>query len=281
MPKEKQPIIIKKIKKGGHGGHHGGAWKVAYADFITAMMALFLVLWLVAVMSIDAKKRIAEYFRSFTVFQGPEAGGATGISIMQGGPVKLDKDPGDIKNAKNIQNKLVAEIGKLIEEKLKELKEQILVFTTNEGVRIELTEKTGTPLFESGKNNLLPNGEDALKVLTEKIKDLPNNIAIEGHTDSHPYPGEGYTNWELAADRANAARRAMINYGLDPKRIKKVTSFADVVPIKPDNPYDGINRRISILLEVKQQPVNVTTKSLWMENAAPAPAATDAVSSGQ
>ncbi|MBI5683241.1 MAG: OmpA family protein [Deltaproteobacteria bacterium] len=269
MPREEQPIIIKKIKKAGHGGgHHGGAWKVAYADFVTAMMALFLVLWLVAVMSIDAKKRIAEYFRSFTVFQGPEAGGATGISIMQGGPVKLDKDPGDIKNAKNIQNKLVAEIGKIIEEKLKGLKEQILVFTTNEGVRIELTEKTGTPLFETGKNNLLRSGEDALKVLTETIMNLPNNIVIEGHTDSQPYPGEGYTNWELAADRANAARRAIIKYGLDPKRIKRVASFADALPIKPDDPYDGINRRISILIEVKQQPTAID-KSLWMENAQP------------
>ncbi|MBI5327219.1 MAG: OmpA family protein [Deltaproteobacteria bacterium] len=253
MPKQEQPIIIKRIKKAGHGGHHGGAWKVAYADFVTAMMALFLVLWLIAVMSTASKKALAEYFRSFTIFQGREAGGATGISIMQGTPIKLEKDPGSLKLVKDIQDKLMEAINKIIEQKLSEFKEQILVFTTNDGVRIELTEKIGTPIFELGKDVLSPKGEEALIALTEAFKNMPNNIAIEGHTDSRQYPGENYTNWELAADRANAARRAIIKYGLDSKRITKVTSFADVMPINPNDVYDAINRRISILIEAKKE----------------------------
>ncbi|MDO8425911.1 MAG: flagellar motor protein MotB [Deltaproteobacteria bacterium] len=247
-------VIIKRVKKGGHeGGHHGGAWKVAYADFITAMMALFLVLWLVAVMSIDGKKAIAEYFRSYTIFKGTEAGGGKGISVMMGNPVKLDKEPGDIKNTGTESAKIVVELGRIIEAQLGELKDNLLIFTTNEGVRIEMVDRENKTMFELGRANLLMNGRKVLTVLASTFKDQQYTIHIEGHTDSVKYPQEDYTNWELAADRANAARRELIRNGLDPRRITRVTSFADTALLNPDRPLDPSNRRVSILIETEKK----------------------------
>lgn len=241
-------VIIKKTVRKGHGeGHHGGAWKVAYADFITAMMALFLVLWLIAILSADTKKAMAEYFRSYTIFKGNEAGGAKGISMMQGNPVKLDPDPGDTRKRGIVREKIALELNKIVEEKLQTYKDQIMIFTTNEGVRLELMELEKSPMFEIGKATLLPRGTEVLRVLAGSLKDIPNGIAIEGHTDNRQYPGNDYTNWELSADRANAARRELIKNGLDPKKITKVTSFADAVPINTQNP--DLNRRVSILIE--------------------------------
>lgn len=247
-------VIIKRVKKGGHeGGHHGGAWKVAYADFITAMMALFLVLWLVAVMSIDGKKAIAEYFRSYTIFKGTEAGGGKGISVMMGNPVKLDKEPGDIKNTGTESAKIVVELGRIIEAQLGELKDNLLIFTTNEGVRIEMVDRENKTMFELGRANLLMNGRKVLTVLASTFKDRQYTIHIEGHTDSVKYPQEDYTNWELAADRANAARRELIRNGLNPRRITRVTSFADTALLNPDRPLDPSNRRVSILIETEKK----------------------------
>lgn len=246
-------VIIKKKIKGRHkGGHHGGAWKVAYADFVTAMMALFMVLWLVAVMSIDSKKTIAEYFRSYTIFKGTEAGGGKGVSVMKGNPVMLRAESGG-EGAKSSATKTVAiELEKIIDTKLSELKRQILIFTTDDGVRIEMIDGESDPMFETGKNNLLKNGRKVIEVLSSAFKGIPYNITIEGHTDSYKYPAENYTNWELAADRANSARRELIKNGLDPARITKVTSFADAVPLNPENKYDPANRRVSILIETNK-----------------------------
>jgi chemotaxis protein MotB len=246
-------IIRKKIKSRHRGGHHGGAWKVAYADFVTAMMALFMVLWLVAVMSIDSKKAIAEYFRSYTIFKGTEAGGGKGVSVMKGNPVMLSAESGG-EGAKSFSaTKTVAiELEKIIDTKLSELKRQILIFTTDNGVRIEMIDGESDPMFETGKNNLLKNGQKIIGVLSTAFKGIPYNITIEGHTDSYRYPAENYTNWELAADRANSARRELIKNGLDPARITKVTSFADAVPLNPENKYDPANRRVSILIETTQ-----------------------------
>lgn len=243
-------VVIKKIVKKGHGGgHHGGAWKVAYADFITAMMALFMVLWLIAMLSADTKKAIAQYFRSYTIFKGTEAGGAKGMSMMQGNPIKLDPEPGDIKKTGVVKETIALELNKIVEEKLEAYKDQIMIFTTNDGVRLELMELEKSPMFEVGKATLLPRGREVIKVIADTLKDIPNNIAIEGHTDNRQYPGDDYTNWELAADRANAARRELIKDGLEPKKITKVTSFADNIPIDRQNPADDLNRRVSILIE--------------------------------
>lgn len=245
---DNQPIIVKKIKKGHKGGHHGGAWKVAYADFVTAMMALFLVLWLVAMLSIDTKKAVAEYFRSHTVFKGTEAGGAKGFSTMKGGPVKLDEDDGGLKSTDKRLELITVKLNKIIEEKLHQYREQILIFTTRDGVRLELTEKSLSPMFESGNAKLLPGGKEVISTVASVLNDFPNTITIEGHTDRSKYPGKNYTNWELAADRANMARRQLVDSGFDPSKITKVTSFADAVPLKED-PYDPTNRRVSILVE--------------------------------
>jgi len=219
------PVIIKKIKK-THAGHHGGAWKVAYADFVTAMMALFLVLWLVAMLSIDSKKTIAEYFRSYTVFKGQEAGGATGVSTFKGGPVKLDPDDGGIKSPDKKLELITVKLNKVVTEKLNQFREQILIFTTRDGVRLELTDKGQSPMFEAGKAKLAPNGEEVLATLAAVLSEFPNSVTIEGHTDSSNYNVNGYTNWELAADRANSARRELIKNGFEESRITRVTSFA-------------------------------------------------------
>ncbi len=248
------PVVIKKKVKGRHGGgHHGGAWKVAYADFVTAMMALFLVLWLVAVMSIDSRKALAEYFRSYTIFKGTEAGGGKGVSVMKGNPVMLNAESsGEGTNSSSGSKKVSVELEKIVDTKLADLKRQLLIFTTDDGVRIEMIDSEDDPMFELGKNNLRSNGQKVLNVLSSVFKGIPYNITIEGHTDSYQYPAENYTNWELAADRANAARRELIKNGLDPSRITKVTSFADVAPLKPENKYDPANRRVSILIATGQ-----------------------------
>lgn len=265
MKKEGQIIIKKVIKKGGHGGHHGGAWKVAYADFVTAMMALFMVLWLVAVMSIESKKAIAEYFRSSSVMQGlnpTSAGAGKGLTIMQGNMLKLDQDPGGLGKGTDKESDqpiggemssadLQTKLTKIVEEKLAEIKDQVLIFTTSEGVRIELVEKEGSPMFESGKAGILEKGHKAIHVIAGALEKVPNNISIEGHTDSHKYQNQDYSNWELAADRANAARRELIKNGITEGKIKRITSFADVVPLKSENSFDPINRRVSILVNSK------------------------------
>lgn len=246
--KENPVIIVKKIKKGHGGGHHGGAWKVAYADFVTAMMAFFLVLWLVAMLSIDTKKAVAEYFRSHTIFKGTEAGGATGFSTMVGGPVKIDADEGGIKSRDKRFELITAKLNKMVEEKLGEYREQVMVFTTSDGVRLELIEKDQSPMFESGTAKLMPGGEDVIAALAEVLGEFPNAIAIEGHTDRSRYPGGNYTNWELAADRANMARRQLVSKGFEAAKITRVTSYADAVPLR-DDPFDPANRRVSILVE--------------------------------
>ena len=245
---QNQPIIIKRVKKGHGGGHHGGAWKVAYADFVTAMMALFLVLWLVAMLSIDTKKAVAEYFRSHTVFKGTEAGGATGFSAMIGGPVKIDAEEGGIKSRDKRFELIAAKLNKIVEDKLHEYREQVMIFTTSEGIRLELTERDMSPMFESGTARLMPGGEEVISTLAEVLSEFPNAIAIEGHTDRSRYPGANYTNWELAADRANVARRQLVAKGFDAAKITRVTSYADAVPLR-DDPFDPANRRVSILVQ--------------------------------
>jgi len=247
MPPEPQPIIIRKKIKKIHAGHHGGAWKVAYADFITAMMALFLVLWLVAVLSIDSKKIIAEYFRSYTIFKGTEAGGAKGFSMMKGNPVKLDSEDGGLKTKDSRLELITIKLNKMVEEKLHQYRDNILIFTTQEGVRLELTDRGQDPMFESGKAKLTARGVVVLATLSEVLGEFPNKVTIEGHTDSSNYDVKGYTNWELAADRANAARRELVKNGFDQTRITKVAS-SSAVPLKGD-PYDPQNRRVSILVQ--------------------------------
>jgi chemotaxis protein MotB len=250
MPKD-QPIIIKKSKKRrGHGGHHGGAWKVAYADFVTAMMAFFMVLWLVAMLSIDTKDAMAVYFRSYSIFEGSEKMGGAGkgiISVLQGSPVQLDEREGDIRSGDSYRN-LELQLGGVLESELGALRDQVLMVVTKDGIRIELVEKYGSPMFGGGNAVLLESGETILWVLAQALETSNALISIEGHTDSSPSSRVDYSNWELAADRANSARRALIEGGFDEERITRVTSFADSAPFNAKDPYDPMNRRVSILI---------------------------------
>ena len=251
------PIIIK--KKVSHGGHHGGAWKVAYADFVTAMMALFIVLWL-----LNSSKKIQEavggYFRDPTGTAKNIGNGMTG----SGNSVSLSKD--DMPKLKDELQKRLHQLSNF-----DKLEKQIEITLTPDGLRIELLESEIGTFFDSG--NPAPNstGKDLLSLLAEELGKLPNKISIEGHTDSQPYSGKrGYSNWELSTDRANAARRLMQEKGLRQDQVAQVHGFADQLPRKPDDPTDASNRRISVIVQHldkgPEEPDNSASKE------APAPA---------
>jgi chemotaxis protein MotB len=236
MPNAKAPIIVIK-KKGGHGGHHGGAWKVAYADFVTAMMALFIVLWLMNT-SKPIKEAIAGYF------QDP-AGTAD----------KAGKDIVGSNNSSVVPSENMAQLKADLEKKLSEIpnfekfKSRIEMKVTEEGLRIELLEGEKGTFFDSGSQTLNGDGREALITLAQELGKLPNKLSVEGHTDAKPYSkGGNYTNWELSSDRANAARRLLQENGVGPDQVKQVRGFADQSLRKPENPLDPSNRRISLIV---------------------------------
>ena len=235
------PIIIK--KKAGHGGHHGGAWKVAYADFVTAMMALFIVLWLM-----NSSKQIQVAVGGY--FKDP-----TGSSKMVGSDMRgsgenfvVSKD-----NMKELKEQLQRTIRQV--PKFDELSSHIDMTVTNEGLRIELTESAAGTFFESGSPQISRDGTGLIELLAQELGKLPNEVAIEGHTDSKPYPPTAiYTNWELSTDRANAARRLMQASGLREDQVTQVRGFADQRLRKNDSPQDPSNRRISLIVQYISKP---------------------------
>jgi len=233
-----RPIIVIK-KKGGHGGHHGGAWKVAYADFVTAMMALFIVLWL-----LNSSKQVQEAVGGY--FRDP-----TGTSKEVGTNLQGSGDNFDL--SKDNMNKLKEELQKQVRQvdNFEKLQKQIEMTVTAEGLRIELLEAATGTFFESG--NPLPNrdGQETLKALATELGKLPNKISIEGHTDAKAlYRSKDYGNWELSAERANAARRLMQESGLRSDQVSQVRGFADQQLRKPD-PLDPSNRRISVIVQYR------------------------------
>jgi len=239
---QSRPLIIIK-KKGAHGGHHGGAWKVAYADFVTAMMALFIVLWL-----LNSSKQIREavggYFKDPTGNSKKVGSGKTG----SGDSFTLTKEN---------MNKLKDELQKAVHKvaNFEKLKNQIEMTVTNEGLRIELMESEKGTFFDSGVAEPTEAGRQILVMLAEELAKLPNTISIEGHTDAKPYAGSrNYSNWELSADRANAARRMMQQNGLGPKQVTQVRGYADQRLRKPNNPEDPSNRRISVVVQYLDKP---------------------------
>lgn len=238
------PIIIK--KKGGHGGHHGGAWKVAYADFVTAMMALFIVLWLLS-SSKDVKEAVGGYFKdpSGTAKLAGSAQNGSGQNIT------LNKD-----NMKEIKEALEKQVKALPD--FEKLKKHIDMTITSEGLRIELSEGEGATFFESGSAVPSGSGKELLVALAKEVGGLPNHISIEGHTDSRPYSGKqnGYSNWELSVDRGNAARRIMAGSGLRPDQVSQVRGFADQRPRPGVQPDDPANRRISVIVLYTDKPSN-------------------------
>lgn len=238
-----QVIIIKKTKK-GHGGSHGGAWKVAYADFVTAMMALFIVLWLLS-SSERVQKTVGGYFRD------PRGKGKMVGTTVSGAGEAMQVKVDDMQNLKKkIENAMSKEM-----KDFDRLKDFVNITITEEGLRIELVESAKGIFFDSGSATPSQAGADIFAKLAEEVGALPNLVVIEGHTDAKPFnERREYSNWELSADRANAARRIMMSHGLRPDQVAQVRGYADQHLKKPDAPEDPANRRISILVKRAEPP---------------------------
>lgn len=269
-----RPIIIKRIKKGGHA-HHGGAWKIAYADFVTAMMAFFLLMWLLSSVSQGALAGISEYFRTplkVALLGGDGAGDAT--SPIKGGGEDLTRSAGQV-NRSNIVtderkervllNKLSQKITQAIEsnQTLKQFKDQITLEMTPEGLRVQIIDEKNRPMFDSGSASLLPHTRLLLQEMAKILNDVPNRLSISGHTDATPFAaGErGYSNWELSADRANAARRELLLGGMTEQKMLRVTGLAAANPLDQTNPTNPINRRITIIVLNKKTEEEILRES--------------------
>jgi chemotaxis protein MotB len=242
MPSEKsdqlliQPIII--VKKIVHAGHQGGAWKVAYADFVTAMMALFIVLWLLS-SSADVKKAVGGYFKDPSGKAGPSGNGQSGANENIG--IAKD-DMGKLKEKLEAAVRNAPDVGKL--------KDQVQMSVTGEGLRIELMESATNTFFETGNAQPTESGREILRLLAGELGKLPNRISVEGHTDASPYISEtGYSNWELSSDRANEARKLIQQSGVRPDQVADVRGYADQKLRKPSDPTSASNRRVSIVVK--------------------------------
>jgi chemotaxis protein MotB len=260
MDKAARPIIIIK-KKGGHGGHHGGAWKVAYADFVTAMMALFIVLWLMN-SSQQVKEAVGGYFKD-------PSGTSKMVGTDQSGSgenLLLSKD-----NMGELKQQLQKSVKRLND--FEKMKSQIEMTVTAEGLRIELLESAKGTFFESGSPRPNDSAKELLGLLATELGKVPNKISIEGHTDSKPYNGSGdYGNWELSSDRANAARRLMQGSGIRPDQIAQVRGYADQMLRKPTEPLDPSNRRISVIVQYLEKSRQVSPTEEAKSEAEPATA---------
>jgi chemotaxis protein MotB len=272
-----KPIIVKRIKKGGHG-HHGGAWKIAYADFVTAMMAFFLLMWLLGSTAKGDMQGIAEYFKTplKVAMQGGSAAGMSS-SILQGGGQDLTRRNGEVKRGdvvadkKNVDLKAAkAAVEQAEQQRLQQLKQrieqtitanpllrkykdQLLLDITTEGLRIQIVDEKNRPMFPGGSAELQPYTRDILDVLGLVLNDVPNRIGLSGHTDSTPYmTASGYSNWELSADRANASRRELVRGGMSDEKVLRVVGLGAAVHLDRKDPFNPINRRISILVMNKR-----------------------------
>ncbi|WP_377704176.1 flagellar motor protein MotB [Pseudoduganella sp. UC29_71] len=273
-----RPIVVKRIKKGGHG-HHGGAWKIAYADFVTAMMAFFLLMWLLGSTTKGDLNGISEYFKTplKVAMQGGSGSGDSSSVIPGGGKdltrkegqVKLADDPTVSKKTFNL-TAAKAELERQETERLQKLKEkieakiesnpllskykkQLLLDFTSEGLRIQIVDEQNRPMFALASAQLQPYTKEILQEIGVVLNDVPNKIGLSGHTDSTPYfTDAGYSNWELSADRANASRRALIAGGMADTKILRVVGLASAVHLDRLDPFNPINRRISIVVMNKK-----------------------------
>jgi len=241
MAAKSQPIIVIR-KKGGHSGHHGGAWKVAYADFVTAMMSLFIVLWLMG-SSEKVKRAVAGYFND------PKGTGSQLGTTMTGTGASVTTVSDDnVQKMKELKEKLEAEIK--ARKDLEKLSKQIEITITPEGLRIELIEDQNGVFYQSGSARLSSSGQELLTLLAGELKTLPNALLIEGHTDATQYSNDAsYSNWELSADRANTARRLLQQDGVRADQVTQVRGYADQLLRVKGSPLDPSNRRISILVK--------------------------------
>jgi chemotaxis protein MotB len=272
--KKLQPIIIKKVKKGGHAAH-GGAWKIAYADFVTAMMAFFLLMWLLGSTTEGDKKGIADYFGSpLKIAMGGGSGSGDSSSVVKGGGNDLTRSEGQVNKGdveakrRTLQLKALkaeqrqAEAARLeslkkkVEDvlaanpKLAALKSQIRLEMTRDGLRIQIVDEQNRPMFDSGSAVVKPYMRELLREIGTVLAEVPNRLTLEGHTDAQPFgTGErGYSNWELSSDRANASRRELGAGGLPEDRVLLVQGLASSVPFAPNDPTSPANRRISIIV---------------------------------
>lgn len=277
-----RPIIVIKRKKNA-AGHHGGAWKVAYADFVTAMMAFFMVMWLVSSVSKEQKAAMFEYFHNPSMEQGHSVkaapgqsgpGGASTSLIRLGGGLDAPKTATDAHKTAGPKGKdagrgptaeakekeqlesLLEDLRKAIAlgQALEPFKDQLLLDITSEGLRVQIVDKQNRPMFDSGSAALKDYTTQILAELAPYLNGVPNRISLSGHTDAKPYPGTTklYSNWELSADRANAARRALVTGGLDENKIARVVGLASSVLFDKDEPLNPINRRISIIVMTRR-----------------------------
>lgn len=319
MSKENaQPIIVKRIKKHGHG-HHGGAWKVAYADFVTAMMAFFLMMWLVGSTTKEQKAALSEYFSAPSEVQGSSPqptqhptpvqgpGGASTSMIQMGGSLNLESErartvkaepgkektvkegsgeagkgkPVDAKTAEQVAREqeqqrleqLQAQLHAAIQasQALAPYKDQLLIDITPEGLRIQIIDEENRPMFASGSQRLEDYSLGILTEIAQIINKVPNRISISGHTDAKPYTGRpDYSNWELSADRANAARRALVLGGLVEDKIARVVGLSSAVPFFKDDPNHPSNRRISIIVMKRDMEASLGEMEAPEPEAAPA-----------
>ncbi len=272
--KKVQPIIVKKIKKGGHG-HHGGAWKIAYADFVTAMMAFFLLMWLLGSTTSGDLQGIANYFQSpLQVALSGGSGSGDASHVIKGGGRDLTRSSGQVKNGENEMERkrmnlaaakaeqrrrekaMLERLKEKVESalaanpKLMEMKSQIKLDLTVEGLRIQLVDEHSRPMFDIGSAVVKDYMREALREIGKVLNEVDNRISLSGHTDSAPYSNgvRGYSNWELSADRANASRRELIAGGMDDDKIIRVLGLAAAVPADTENPRAPSNRRISIVV---------------------------------
>ena len=277
MAENKPTVIVRRVKKGGHAAHHGGAWKVAYADFVTAMMAFFLVLWLMAATTKPERASISEYFRNPSPLTGQSPtpapgmagpGGASTSMIKLGGATDVSRgnsnDPFQNQQAerpvpqedeREREKKQLEVLKQELEEAisksqaLEPFKDQLLLDLTPEGLRIQIVDKQNRPMFDLGSARLMPYTQTILVELSRYINQVPNHISLTGHTDTTAYSTQlGYGNWELSADRANAARRTLLEGGMEEAKVARVVGLASSVLFDKANPQNPINRRISIVV---------------------------------
>ncbi|HEU4775882.1 MAG TPA: flagellar motor protein MotB [Telluria sp.] len=292
-----RPIIVKRIKKTA-GGHHGGAWKIAYADFVTAMMAFFLLMWLLGSTSKGDLNGIAEFFQTpLKVAMQGGSGSGDSSSIIKGGGADLTRRNGQVKKGDTAPEKKTydlkaakalleaAEAGRLKALKakieatieanplLKKYQKQLLLDITSEGLRIQIVDEQNRPMFAVGSAQVQPYTAEILHVIGMVLNEVPNRIGLSGHTDSTPYMTDaGYSNWELSADRANASRRELVLGGMSDAKILRVVGLASAAHLDRKDPFNPINRRISIIV------MNQATADAVMRDGAKldVPAETDA-----
>ena len=272
--KKIQPIIVKRIRKGGHG-HHGGNWKIAYADFVTAMMAFFLLMWLLGSTTKGDLKGIADHFSTpLQVALLGGSGSGDGSSVVRGGGEDLTRAVGQVRRGevdqtrasvdlhtlpeelRRISEEMAKRVRRRIEEavernpKLRELRGQVRMDVTADGLRIQIVDDQARPMFDSGSAVVKPYMKELLGEIGRVLNEVDAKITLTGHTDSAPFSGgeRGYSNWELSADRANASRRELLGAGMDERKILRVVGLASVVPFDAAAPNAPVNRRISIVV---------------------------------